>query len=226
MVGALYALSPFEESAFDSIEMLNKNIASELKSYFSCAATRELEPFDKIANLEMAKTEDGRINNFNWYTNNGGTWQMYNCVYQYFIDETTAKTKFIEGYAGASTFHKLPSSGSQYLGLGYTKTCSTCVGEAAQLFSFESDTLKIEEVIGFEARMGSIINFNYNKEKQTIYFTVVIDDLSEYLLEDYTSHPISSLGLTDEETEMLMIGENAKAVVDSLVWDGGNFVKK
>lgn len=226
MVGGLYAISPFEESAFDSIEMLNSEIGRQLESLLACAASQELNLAGTLENLSYSQTEDGRIRNFNWYTNNGGTWQIFNCVYQYFLDETTAKTKFVGMSGGAQRFFQLSAEPPTYLGFGAEKTCSTCAAEYADLFSFKNDTLHLETVMGFDSRMGSVLDFDFNLETKTLHYAVALDDLNEDLKEEYQTYPVSELNLEGVDLEMLMAGEDAVAIVDSLVWDGGKFVEK
>lgn len=225
LVKQLYALSPFEESAIDSISTMNEQVAAQLQAVLACPASRQLDLTDAFNNLGYTQTDDGRIRNFSWYTNNGGTWQMFNCVYQYFPNEKTAKTVFVESMGGAGRFFQLNAEPPVYLGFGVEKTCSTCFDEYAELFSFRNDTLHIETVIGFSNRMGSMVDFDFDETTKTLHFTVAIDDMNEELKEKYPTYPISELGLDPEDLEMMMMGddEDVVAIVDSLVWDGRKF---
>lgn len=227
MAGILYSLDPFEESAFDSIEILNGDIAYELEMLLSCPANRELDLSEKIRNLDYIQSDDGRIRKIGWDGNNGGTWYMQNCVYQYFLDEKRADAQFMEGTGGVDNFISLKKEPPVYLGFGMEKTCSTCSAEFAQLFYEQDDSLKIETVIGFDCRMGSILEFYFNPETKKIHFSVAIDDMNEELKEEFSTYPLTALEDFLEEMELQDLADYnvEEIIVDSLAWDGEKFIE-
>lgn len=217
-----------DDAALDSIAELNDTIASRLQALLACAAieTLDLNSVD-FENLYYAQTEDGRIRNFNWYANNGGTWQEMRRIYQYYPQPQVAKTTGIDYFAGATNFYTLKSESPMYLGFGADKTCSTCMVEYATLFSFEADTLRRDEVLTLESRMGDLVKFEFDPATQTINYVMIVDDLNEDFTKDLPKQKWSDLDIQlDEEYEGYEPEEDAEVVMGAMVFNGKGFVSK
>jgi len=228
LVGVMQGIDAWgADESLDSIANINDQVASELKALLGCAALEQVDLSGTFRNLNFSQTPDGRIRNFNWYANNGGTWQEMHSIYQYFPEPHLAKTTNVEFFAAADSFQQLKAEKPMYLGFGGDRTCSTCLADYADLFSFEADTLKAENVLSIESRMGDLLKFEFDSLTQTLHFAVVVDDMNEEFTESYKKYTFGDLDLKLEEGEETWQPEtNAKVVVDSLVFDGTEFVKK
>ncbi len=225
IVGIMQGISAWgEESALDSIGDLNQEIESKLTELLACAAVEKLELEGVFENLNYAQTADGRIRNFYWYANNGGTWQEMRRIYQYYPKPHVAKTSETDFFAGGTTFHKLKSDKSMYLGFGFDKTCSTCAVDYAILFSFEGDSLNMENVAAVESRMGDLLRFELDTATQTLHFAFVVDDMNQDWAEDFSKYKFGDLNFKMED-EGWEPEPDADVVVDSLVFDGKEFGK-
>lgn len=87
--------------------------------------------------------------------------------------------------------------------------------------------------MALDARMGSIMHFDYDEKSKVIHFIMAKDDINEEWFEDYENYPLSKLNLDEEIRENLdgemiaeMIELGTVAIVDSMVWDGKTFVEK
>ncbi|MEO1259277.1 MAG: hypothetical protein AAFZ15_10800 [Bacteroidota bacterium] len=215
-----------DDAALDSIAELNDAIAARLQKLLACAAVETLDlSGDAFERLYYAQTEDGRIRNFNWYANNGGTWQEMRRIYQYYPRPKVAKATETDYYAGATRFFTLKSDQPMYLGLGADKVCSTCMVEYATLFSFEADTLRRDEVVTLESRMGNLVKFEFDPATQTLKYIMVVDDLNEGWTQDMPKQKWSDLNLDlGNEYEGYEPEADAEVVMGSFVFDGKGFV--
>ena len=216
------------DAALDSIADLNEEIAAQLQELLSCAAVETLDlNGDAFERLYYAQTEDGRIRNFNWYANNGGTWQEMRRIYQYYPQPKVAKTTGADSYAGATRFFTLKSEKPMYLGLGADKTCSTCIIEYATLFSFDADTLRRDEVVTLESRMGDLVEFEFDPATQTLNYVMIVDDLNEKWTQNMPKQKWRDLDMDlGAEYEGYEPEADADVVVGAMAFDGKGFVKQ
>lgn len=229
LVTVMNELDPWgSDSVLDSIAMLNDSIEKKLNALLQCGAVETLninsETFD---NLYYAQTPDGRIRNFHWYANNGGTWQEMRRIYQYYPKPKQAKTTTVDYFAGATRFFQLKSDEPMYLGMGIDKTCSTCLVEYADLFSFHADTLKIDNIASLESRMGDLISFDFDTTTQTLHYVMIVDDMNEDWAVDKPKQKFKDLNIElGDEYEGYEPEPNSDVVVGSLVFNGKAFVEK
>lgn len=216
-----------EDSALDSISDLNDLIYSELKKLLDCGAVEKLDIHtETFEHLYYTQTADGRVRNFNWYANNGGTWQEMRQIYQYYPQPHIAKTTASESLAGATRFFQLKSDQPMYLGFGADKMCSTCMAEYASVFSFKNDTLHVENIIFLEARMGDILNFEFDPATQTLNYTVLIDDLNQDWATDKNKQKIKDVELDLSDFEGWEPTGEDEVVIGKMVFDGKVFVEQ
>ncbi len=210
--------------SFDSIAELNGAITAKLQELLSCAAAEQLDLAGAFENLGYAQTQDGRIRNFNWYANNGGTWYEMRSIYQYYPKPHEAKTTEVDYFAGANRFYRLKAEQPMYLGFGFDRTCSTCGADYALLFSFEADTLNIQNVLSIESRLGDLLRFEFDTVSQTLHFAVALDDMNQDWAAGFTKYKFSDLDIElDDAHEGWQPETGAEVVVDSLVFDGEGF---
>ncbi len=225
LVATMQAISAWGETeSLDSISELNEVITAELTELLSCAAVEQLNLTDAFENLGYTQTRDGHIRNFNWYANNGGTWYEMRSIYQYYPNPHEAKTTEVDYFAGANKFYRLKTEKPMYLGFGFDRTCSTCGADYALLFSFQADTLNIQNVMSLESRLGNLLKFEFDTTSQTLHYAVVIDDMNQDWAADFTKYKFSELNIKlDNEHEGWQPEPGADVVVDSLVFDGKGF---
>jgi hypothetical protein len=229
LVTVMNDLDPWgSDTVLDSIATLNDSIEKRLTNLLQCGAVETLdinsETFD---NLYYAQTPDGRIRNFHWYANNGGTWQEMRRIYQYYPKPKQAKTTTVDYFAGATRFFQLKSEEPMYLGMGIDKTCSTCLVEYADLFSFQADTLKIDNVASLESRMGDLISFDFDSTTQTLHYVMIVDDMNEDWAVDKPKQKFKDLNIElGDEYEGYEPDPNSDVVMGSLVFNGKAFVEK
>lgn len=223
LVAGLYDLSPFEEAQMDSIFVLNDQIADSLYAVLSCAAGRETQLEGALGQLGFVESEDGRIRAFSWYGNNGGTFQEFSTLYQYFPEDGEVGVEAVNFSSGVASFVSLPADHPTYLGFAQERTCSTCVSEYAQVFTLREDSLSIATPAAFDARMAGILDFRYAPQTGTIHFAVALDDLNDQLRDEYEVVRLAESGIQDVDLEMLMNGADSEVVMGSLVWDGEQF---
>ena len=229
LVGVMQNIDPWgNDPALDSIADLNTEIERQLTELLACAATETLDiDVSWFENLDYVQTEDGRIRNFNWYANNGGTWQEMRRIYQYFPKDHVANVTEVDHFTGAKTFYQLKSDPPMYLGIGYDKTCSTCLADYADLFSFEADTMRIESVASFESRMGDLLQFDFDEKTNTLNYVMLIDDMNEDWARDMPKQKFSDLNFElGDDYEGWEPEPEAEAVVGAFVFDGERFVAK
>ena len=228
LVGVMQNIDAWgDDTALDSIADMNDLIYAELKQILNCGAVEKLnlnsETFER---LYYAQTPDGRIRNFNWYANNGGTWMEMRRIYQYYPQPHKAKTTETESLAGATRFYQLKSDEPMYIGFGADKMCSSCIVEYASLFSFKNDTLHIEDALFLEARMGDILKFEFDPVTQTLDYAVLIDDLNQDWAAEKPKKKIKDAGLDLSDMEAWEPTEDDEVVMGSLVFDGKGFVEQ
>ena len=216
-----------DDAALDSISNFNDEIEKQLIQLLGCAAVETLDlNSESFENLNYAQSPDGRIRNFHWYANNGGTWQEMRRVYQYYPQPHVAKTTKADFFAGATRFFQLKSDEPMYLGMGVDKTCSTCMVEYADLFSFHADTLRTENIVALESRMGDLVKFDFDPATQTLHYVLIIDDMNEDWTADMPKQKLSSLNLNLEDYEAYEPDADAEVVVGKMVFDGKKFIQE
>ncbi len=228
LVAAMNDLDPWGEDAIlDSIANLNDTIEQQLTDLLDCAAVETLDlSNDSFNSLYYAQTPDGRIRNFHWYANNGGTWQEMRRIYQYYPKPHVARVTDVDYFAGATRFFQLKSEEPMYLGMGIDKTCSTCLVEYADLFSFQADTLKIDNVASLESRMGDLIKFDFDTLSQTLHYVMIVDDMNEDWAMDKPKRKLKDLNIVlGDEYEGYEPDPNSDVVVGSFVFNGKRFVE-
>ena len=217
-----------DDASLDSISNLNDSIEQRLKRLLNCAAVETLDlNTASFENLYYAQTPDGRIRNFHWYANNGGTWQEMRRIYQYYPQPHVAKVTEVDYFAGATRFFKLKSDEPMYLGMGLDKTCSTCIIEYADLFSFHTDTLRTENIATMESRMGDLVTFEFDTTTQSLNYVMIVDDMNEDWTKDMPKQKFKDMNIElGDEYEGFEPEPDAEVVVGSFVFDGKKFVKK
>ncbi len=229
LVGVMQNIDPWgDDPALDSIADLNVEIEKQLTQLLACAAVETLDlDVSLFENLDYIQTDDGRIRNFNWYANNGGTWQEMRRIYQYYPQPYVAKVTAVDHFTGAKTFYKLKSDPPMYLGIGYDRTCSTCSADYADLFSFQADTMRIENVVSFESRMGDLVQFDFDPKTKTLNYVMLIDDMNEDWARDMPKQKFSDLNIElGDDYEGWQPEAEAEAVVGSFVFSGEGFVEQ
>jgi hypothetical protein len=133
-----------------------------------------------LVHIFACKSDDGKIYNFVYDENTGGSYQS-RISYIYYAGQKEKQNQELYNPDGYHTIVSLPSkTGMRYLLLGQVVGCNTCQGCYARLVHYANGKPVFDFEYDLNTRIGSDNMIEYNPEDKTLAVQYFTDDFRPY----------------------------------------------